>query len=373
MIERITSFGNRLRGGLLREDPRRTRSQPVLSPHPIRVQATEGSILEDPTDYSVWYCDGRPRYATCSGVSWFHQNYLVTVNVLGNAIHTYRYEADADRLTLLQTLRNTQSMIKPENVSVSPTGTLVAMTDMGAGNLKVFRLDKQSHRIADQPSAIIDAGDRTAHGLAFSHCGQFLASTTVDKPGAVRVYRVHKEDSPAPPSTDRSKTTDQSASPLRIEHLQDFENTLFPLVPKGIDFSRDGDFVVICYAPNVARKNTRDRRGRLATHAFDPKTGINPKPLSVSRRRHHIRCPDDVSLFGQDHFAVLTQQGDDSALVVEIDPSTGKISDYTELLRNPGAQLSFPHGVGVSPDGRFVAITSYGDDKFGIYPVRTGT
>ena len=39
-------------------------------------------------------------------------------------------------------------------------------------------------------------------------------------------------------------------------------------------------------------------------------------------------------------------------------------------LGNFATNLDFPHGVHCSPDGRYVAITNYGDDTFRILRIR---
>ncbi len=325
----------------------------ALEERPAVVHYTPSSILENPEGRQFWYCDGRKRYATCSGVSWYHGDHLACVNVLGNAIHAYRFERETRALIPVQTLSGEASMVKPENICFSPDGTLVAITDMGAADMKICRVDPHTHEISLAGFALVkEKADRTAHGVGFSRCGRFVAYTTVDKPGLIRIYRVEAD-----------------ASQIRIEPFQVLVNTLYPLVPKGVDFAADGCRVAICYAPNVSREKVRDRRGRLEIRAFDPSRGIASDPLSVSSKRHDVRCPDDVRFFDGDAYVILTQQGDDSALVVAIDPATSKIGRGTQTLRNPVSRLSFPHGVGVSQDGHWVAITNYGDDKLGIYAV----
>ena len=46
---------------------------------------------------------------------------------------------------------------------------------------------------------------------------------------------------------------------------------------------------------------------------------------------------------------------------------TGQIGESRILLQNPEAQLSFPHGLSISPDGKYLAVTNYGDDTVKIY------
>lgn len=326
----------------------------VLDNEPAIVHYTPSSILENPEGFSFWYCNGRKRYATCSGVSWYHENYVACVNLLGRKIHAYRFDREARILVPIQTLSGVDAMLKPENICFSPDGTLVAVTDLAAADMKIFRVDPRSHEISSDGFAVVKGeGDRTAHGVAFSRCGRFVAHTTLDKPGLIRLYRVEAD-----------------AQSIRIEPFQVLVNTLHPLVPKGIDFAPDGSRVAICFAPNVTRQEVRQRRGRVEIQQFDADRGIASEPLSATRRRHRVRGMDDVRFFGGGAYVVLTQQGADSVLVLAIDPVTSEIGE-TQTLRNPSSRLSFPHGAGVSEDGRWVAITNYGDDKLGIYAVAT--
>ena len=36
-------------------------------------------------------------------------------------------------------------------------------------------------------------------------------------------------------------------------------------------------------------------------------------------------------------------------------------------LSNPKAQISYPHGIALSSDNKFLAVSHYGDDKVTIY------
>jgi hypothetical protein len=324
-----------------------------LEQEPSVVQFTPSSILLDPAGRQSWFCNGRARYATCSGVSWFHDDHLACVNVLGNAIHVYRFDRGERSLSPVQTIRDAPMLRKPENISCAPDGSLVAITDMGDADLKVFRIDPRTHEIELDGHAVAKhPADRTAHGVAFSRCGRFVAHTTVDRPGVIRVHRIVEK-----------------GGALGVEPFQVVENEHYPLVPKGIDFARDGSRVAICHGPNVSREKRHARVGRLEIRAFDGRRGIGSKPLSVAGPREGVGPADDVRFFADDAYVVLTHQGDDNAVVLPIDPATSRVARAVQTLANPSARLSFPHGAGASPDGRWVAITSYGDDKLGIYAV----
>ncbi len=334
----------------------RSTAREVVSPSPMVVQTTPDSILHAPDDYTPWQCNGRLRHATCSGVAWFHGNHLATVNVLGRTVDSYCFDASSGRLSPVQRIEGLDWLQSPENLAFTPDGGLLAITDSRVGVVHLVGVDPSTHRIASRPLArVADPIDEKAHGVAFSPCGRFLAYTTIDRPGRIRVYRLVQGGGP---------------NELSTEPLQDLENDLFPLVPKGIDFSSDGRRVIVCHGPNVGRKRRRlGRRGHLALHAFDPRHGIERSPLAVAGWGLRPCCPDDVRFLGGDRFVVVTQQGDDRAVLLAIDPESGRIGPRVQVLERPSAPLDFPHGVGVSQDGRHLAITNYGDDSFVIHAI----
>ena len=55
-------------------------------------------------------------------------------------------------------------------------------------------------------------------------------------------------------------------------------------------------------------------------------------------------------------------QGADTVTALDFDPARGRLG----LAGTFAAGLSFPHGIDASADGRFVAITNYGDDTLRI-------
>ena len=66
---------------------------------------------------------------------------------------------------------------------------------------------------------------------------------------------------------------------------------------------------------------------------------------------------------------VLSDQGHDTLIVYPFDPETGQIDPNYTLIQNPEAQLSFPHGLSISDDGNYLAVSNYGDDKFNLYQI----
>jgi 6-phosphogluconolactonase (cycloisomerase 2 family) len=76
---------------------------------------------------------------------------------------------------------------------------------------------------------------------------------------------------------------------------------------------------------------------------------------------------EDIVFINADTALIASDQGHDILLLYPFDPHTGQIDSNYLVLQNPEAQLSFPHGMGVSQDGNFLAVCNYGDDKCNLY------
>ncbi len=160
---------------------------------------------------------------------------------------------------------------------------------------------------------------------------------------------------------------------IYITLSQDMDTDLFPLHPKGIDFSENDRFVVVCHAINNSRAPNR-LSGALAVYQFDRIKGkIDPKPVCVIGTSELLNVPEDVCFSPDGSSILVTNHGNDTVTAHAFDPMTGQIGESRILLQNPEAQLSFPHGLSISPDGKFLAVTNYGDDTVKIYTLSEST
>ncbi len=338
-----------------------------VHPEPILLHTTPNPALARTVEHAPRIIRERPRRATCSGVAWFHGDCLATIHLVDDAVHTYRFDAETRSLIPIQSLVYLDCFAKPENLAFSRDGLLLAITNSRDGAVHVFAVDPATHLVDPQPRATLRAeGDVNAHGVSFSPCSRFLAFTTVDEPGFVRVGRIHRD----------------ASGRIDAEFVQSLPNPHAPLKPKGIDFSPDGRFVSICYSPNAKKEKKRgmgrlfagiartfaDRRpnGFLLIYPHD-EGRIDPIPIPSADGRLRLNNPDDVKYFPNRSLLVVTDQAADTATLVQIEEGSGALGERVMTLANPSARLSFPHGIGISEDGRYLAIANYGDDKLAIY------
>lgn len=321
---------------------------------PVAILHTPGSVLARPRTAAEfpYFVGQRPRLATCGGVAWFHGFHLATLNLLDNAIHTYRFDPRIRAFLPLQTLAGLCGLARPENFAFSPAGDLLAVTNSVGGTVIIYSVDAETHAINTTPVGAIKCGDHIApHGVSFSPCASVLLFSTAEHPGSVRCSRIVRGIGGA----------------IETQPMQEVVNKFSPLRPKGVAFSPDGRFVAISYGCNAQTKAHQDRAGFLAVHAFDSRTGCSPNPVSISGGDLALRCAEDVNFLPDSSHMVVTDQANDEGIAVAFDSNTGAIGRKKITIRNPRAQLSFPHGNAVSPDGRYLAIANYGDDKVTVY------
>lgn len=327
---------------------------PVELAAPIATQVTPDSLLTNPRarEYTPFFVGARSRLATCGGVAWYHGLCLATINLLGNALHTYAFDPERRAFTLLQTLVDPPGLTWPENLAFSPGEDLLAITNSIDGVVNLFAVAANTHTIVTPAAISITAEDGVnPHGVSFSPCGRFLVYSTVESPGSLRCFRL------GPEPDGRLEATPQ----------QVLTNRFHPMKPKGVAFASDGRHVVVSYGPNAERQSHGAEPGFLASYAFDPATGLSSGPVWIRVQELGLECLEDVSIYPDASRLVVTDQGADRAAVVEFDAATGAIGKVTGTLVNPEARLSFPHGNAVSPDGRYLAIANYGSDTFNVY------
>ena len=315
----------------------------TLSPKPISICYTPNSILKDPPLEKARYAGQNPRLATCSDVCWFPEGtHLAAVGLLNPTISVYRFESPT--LQWIRTFSNQDglNLDDPEKLMFSPDNKFIIA--LSHDNLKFFPVEGTS--LTPSPVySIGEVGDDLLHGAAFSLNGTYLAYVTADKLGKIRLYKKKNR---------------------QYKLIQSISNSMLPMKPKGILFSPDNRFVAICFSLNVDKKKC-ESSSLLAIYSFNlTQERIQEKPISTSSQSGGFEAiafsPDCTEIYS-------TDQVYHRILKYPFDPKTGLLGSVETALENPEACLSFPHGLNFSPNGKFLAVSNYGDDKITLYQV----
>lgn len=320
------------------------------SPEPIASSSPLQSALHTlPRNY-LEYVGNRTRFSTCTGVIWAGDNKLFSVGAHNHSLDTYQFDPSIPSLFAyknenLNDFQNTP-LGQLENIAICNDGSLAAVANNGAASIQLYQISNaQFTYLAEIPKV-----GWWTHGVRFSRQMDYLAHTIFGDPGKIMLFSIMKNE-----------------DEITITLSQDMDTDLFPLHPKGIDFSIDDRFIVVCHAINNSTAPNR-LSGALAIYQFDRIKGkIDPTPVSVIGTSELLNVPEDVCFSPDGSSILVTNHGNDTITVHAFDPMTGQIGESRVLLQNPEAQLSFPHGLSISPDGKYLAVTNYGDDTVKIY------
>lgn len=302
--------------------------------------------------------NNRKRYSTCTDVAWINNNrHLAVLNFANDSLQIYEFNRNSYSLKLIQNLDNKNGMQlhEPDKFSFSPNGLFLANTNNKKGyfSVNLYQIDPQTQLINPKPIQIIKHDNYRFHGIRFSTNSKYLICTTIGDPGNILVYKL--------------KNSKNGTATLKLVHQM--KNPYFPLKPKSINFSKDGSLMIACFSGNAGSLKSK-AVGALAVYNFDNNTGkIDTKPVCEFKGRPEISFTDDVS-FSQDEkssFIVLPSQLNDTIVFFPFDRNKKQIDKKFFTFSNPKAQISYPHGIALSSDNKFLAVSHYGDDKVTIY------
>ncbi len=320
---------------------------------PICTVYTPDSILHHKTKYQPCFEGIRKRWATCTGAAWFHGNYLATLNLYGETIITYSFDEEKKEFTILQQIKNQPEakLGHSEQLAISPDGTLLAVANNKPGvgaYFSIYTIDLTSHLI--NPIPIFSLPIRGfIHNVRFSPDGKYFAYASFDSNESACVYKVVN-----------------NPSNFNLVAVYKRPNNQKLLKAKAINFTKDNHYVVLAYAYGVTSSSgSPNFASLLVTHPFHPDGTLGEAICSVKGNF----TIEDIAFSKDDKAIIATDQAHDMLLIYPFDPKTGQIGSNYTSIQNPEAQLSFPHGVSVSPDGKYLVATNYGDDKFNLYQI----
>lgn len=318
---------------------------------------TPNSILDHKENYKPLFIGNRKRYATSTGVAWFHNNFLAILNLYGEKINTYRYCEKTNQFIHFQEITNTHQteLSGPENLAVSPDGELLAICSIPPhSGIKIYRINKDSHLIDPKPIAR-QAIQELIHNVRFSPNGKYVATAGWNKKTAICIYKINKV-----------------SDHINLELVYSMPNNHELLVPKGINFTKDGKFALIAFSPNVGGKKKKLPDGDLLVYKFDATTGsLGELVCKYSDEKRDLKLfSEDILLIDDDHTIITTDQSSDRLFLVPFNPITGQLGKNVTNFMGPETCLSFPHGISLKPDGNMLAVSNYGTDTVTVYAVQ---
>lgn len=320
----------------------------------IIAHRSERSVLDHPEGIVPYSVGGRKRIATCAGVAWIGNQHLVTVNLYAQCLRIYQLTAlqnkDGIKYQLNLLYEKAKEVDYPDAVMVSPDHAWIAVAHSLSDNkgITLHRLSMDAVEVSDAITRLTP--QYTCHGLHFSPNSKYLAFTTLETPGQIEVY-------------------DIQANPFTrvCLHINNHEH----LRPKDICFTPDSKYVAIIYSEVVSIEyvdyQVTDRR--LAIHTFNIITGqISAESIAVLQDSNFVVNSFELATSypkienGRYRF-FITNQYADKIIEIVFDPTDSSL----EIIGSFGGALSFPHGIDISPNGKLIAATNFGDDMLRIY------
>ncbi len=307
------------------------------------------------TTYPAFVVAGRKRQATCSDAAWFRGNHLAVANMYGGHLRIYRLHEDIDGTPRrLELKHEKRGLPMPEGIAVSPDGSLLAAAHSLSDEygVSLHAVDRGSLALGPTEALCRGRNECAFHAASFTPDGRHIAYAVIGCALSVEVVRLN----------DRAMTCRLDSFPAG-------------LAPKSITFSADGRFALVALSFIAASVDTgKLGGGMLRVHRFDARSGsIEAEPAAEYRATGTDLGFLDMAIF------LPVKRGDIYRILVT-DQANGLIPAYAfdaaaVTLRPDGVfadNLSFPHGVDARADGRYVAITTFGDDSVHIATAAAG-
>jgi len=177
------------------------------------------------------------------------------------------------------------------------------------------------------------------------------AVTTTGNPGSINIYRVKKKD---------------TGSDTDISLTQRIINTESPMKPKTVAFSHCGRWVAIGYCRRIGRRVGK-AHGVIHVYAWDSQH--NRMSLCPSSSFRGISSVETM-VFASDGTLYCSDQVYDRITFHKVDLSNGKMIRHGVFCHGSDAGLILPHGLALSEDERYLAVTDYGEDKVSIFNLK---
>ncbi|MBS0626823.1 MAG: YncE family protein [Verrucomicrobia bacterium] len=260
-----------------------------------------------------------------------------------NKIIIYKIDS-LGSLKEIQTLSNPSAQLKtPQHAIFSPDGEKIVVTNWDNEKITIYQRKKKDLYYT-RPSAVLSCPSSLshykAHAIAISPCGHFLAvayGASSFQGKAIALFEL----------------TEKKIGYHLISALYGPEQ--LSGIPKGITFSPDGACLLVTFSDeNSIAIFDIDQSSQQILET--PRQIIQGLETEISR-------PEDLKITPDQRYVAVTNSDQDTVTFYPFDKTlnqiTAKIPSY--VLKNPEANLCFPHGIAFSPDGAFMAVSEFGN------------
>lgn len=176
------------------------------------------------------------------------------------------------------------------------------------------------------------------HGLAINSVGSLMAvafGAAANKPKAIATFGF-----------------DALYNSVHLHGI--LEGDFLPGIPKGICFSPDDSHLMVTFSDVNCIK----------LYELDSKTGAIRKAASRAHQGFDtgLDRPEDISLSHLKDYVIVSNSGNNTITIYKFNKVINQFIErapkYTLGQQQPG--FAFPHGLAVSPDGRYLAATQFG-------------
>lgn len=328
-----------------------------FDPKPLCTIHTPNSILLNKQNYRALFIDGRQRYATCTGAVWLDKHHLATLNLYGKKINTYRFDEATHSFHALQEItdKDGSNLRSPENLTISSDGRFLAVcSDLPDSGINIYAVDPTTHYISPKPILqLLEPDMEMMHNVRFSKDNKFLVAVGANKKIAVYIYSFTQHD---------------GQITVRLTHTYNSPPEI--VATKATIFTTNAKFIIISYGGRASSKQKEIPKSALIVHEFD----------HISGKIGNIVCSidaglpgyiyEDIALINNDTILIASDQNNDALTFYNFDPNTGIIDPNFWSVQNPDANLFFPHGIALHPDGNAIVVTNYGSDSFNLYRLK---
>lgn len=280
----------------------------------------------------------RSRVSTCSDATWLDADTLVAVNLNGQSLDVYRLDRARRQLVPIQKIHSSQRL---GGVDRAPDGKSIVVTHATPGNSVALYRVEGGPWLAERPFLESSSLKSFVHSARFTPDGRFILVARFAAPASLLVL---------------------DAASLGIRGIADNPLAEPACYAKASCMAVEDDLLFVSWANNFQSAGNVRSVAYLSLHRFDALSGQLSQPLLV--RRGGFENLESLDVFGA--YLVGVDQVTGAVQHFLHDAGAGRLSE-PQVLVEPDAAWSSPHGVAISPTGREMAVTEHVNDSLRVY------